>query len=227
MPMKDWVSLPTRWIEEGGLDELQWTAREASGSDNVAALMVLAPIAHNAGDQGLARCTYDQLALGTGLSRSKVSAGLSILDALHVIQREPSGRSTFQLTGYNLAGGWSKLPARRLYSAGRILAFDHFKLRNVTELHALKLYYLFARRRSNQTNMAHLTYDTIEEFTGIERTRIRRAISFLSAIGLIHVEHLPSRLYERGTANAYRLAFLDSYNHLGTRGRDLDLALAE
>jgi hypothetical protein len=52
----------------------------------------------------------------------------------------------------------------------------------MTELHALKLYYLFARRRSNQTNMAHLSYDTIEEFTGIERTRIRRAISFLSAI---------------------------------------------
>ena len=68
MPMKDWVPLPSRWIEEGGLDELEWTARETSGSDNVAALMVLAPIAHNADDQGLARCTYDQLALATGLS---------------------------------------------------------------------------------------------------------------------------------------------------------------
>ena len=227
MPMKDWVRLPSRWIEQGGLDELEWTARETSGSDNVAALMVLAPIAHNADDQGLARCTYDQLALATGLSRSKVSAGLSVLDVLHVIEREPSGRSTFQLTNCNLAGGWSKLPARRLYRSGRIVAFDHFKLRNMTELHALKLYYLFARRRSNDTNMAHLSYDKIEEKTGIERSRIKRAISFLSAIGLVHVEHLRSRLYERGTANAYRLAYLDSYNHLGTRGRDPDLALAE
>jgi hypothetical protein len=97
----------------------------------------------------------------------------------------------------------------------------------MSELHALKLYYLFARRRSNETNMAHLSYDKIEEYTGIERARIRKAISFLAAIGLVHVEHVPSRLNERGIANAYRLPFLDPYVHLGTRGRNPDFALAD
>ncbi len=227
MAMREWVRLPSRWIEDGGLRQLQWTKSASSGSDNLAALMVLSPIAHNADEVGLAKCTYDQLSLATGLSRSKVSNGLSVLDKLGVIDREPSGRSTFQLTNHNTAGGWSKLPAKRLYNSGRIIAFDHFKLRTMTELHALKLYYLFVRRRSSETNMAHLSYDKIEDYSGIERARIRKAISFLASVGLVHVEHTASMLNERGTANAYRLPFLDPYVHFGTRGRDPDFALAE
>src|SRR5258708_24216998 len=204
MPMREWVRMPSTWIEEGGLKSLQWTKTETSGSDNAAALMVLAPIAHHADGEGLAKCTYDLLSNATGLSRSKVSNGLSILHELGVIDREPSGRSTFQLTNFNLPGGWSKLPARALYAGGRILAFDHFKLRTMTELHPLKLYYSFARGRSSQTNMAHLSYDKIEEYADIERQRIRRAVSFLASIGLVHVERTESSLNERGTANAYR-----------------------
>jgi DNA-binding transcriptional ArsR family regulator len=225
--MRDWVRLPSGWIEERGLRELQWTRSETTGSDNAAALMVLAPIAHHADEEGLAKCTYDLLSLATGLSRSKVSAGLSVLQERAIIDREPNGRSTFLLKDYKLDGGWSKFPARRLYSGGRILAFDHFKLRTMTELHALKLYYLFARRRSSRTNMAHLSYEKIEAYADIERERIRRAISFLVSVGLVHVERTESTLNERGTANAYRLAFLDPYVHFGTRGRQPDFARAD
>ncbi len=227
MPMQEWVRLPSRWIADGELRKLHWTNGTTSGSDNIAALMVLAPLAHHADGQGLAKCTYDQLTLATGLSRSKVSKGLSVLEALAVIERNVEGRSTFRLMNYAAAGGWSKLPARRMYNAGRIVAFEHFKLRTMTELHALKLYYLFARLRSTDTNMAHLSYDKIEDYAGVDRVRIRAAISFLAAIGLVYVEHLRSNLNDRGTANAYRLAFLDPYVHHGTRGRDPDFALAE
>jgi DNA-binding transcriptional ArsR family regulator len=225
MPMRDWVRLPSLWIENGDLVDLEW--KGSGRSDNAAALMVLAPVVHNADDEGLSKRTYDELGTATGLSRSKISGGLSVLESLGVIEREPKGRSTIKLMNYNLAGGWSKFPARRMYSGGRIIAFDEFKLRMMTELHALKLYYLFARRRSNDTNMAHLSYEKIEEYSGIERPRIRRAISLLAAIGLVHVEHLPSRTNDRGTANAYRLALLDPYVHLGTRGRDPDFGAEE
>ena len=227
MGMPDWVRLPSKWIEEGGLEQLDWSASKPSGSDNTAALMVLAPLAHNADENGLAKCTYDKLALATGLSRSKVSAGLSVLDEIGVVERECAGRSTFELQNYNLAGGWSKLPARRLYHGGRIIASEQFHLRAIAELHALKLYYLFVRRRSSQTNMAHLSYDKIEEYSGIERHRIKGGLSLLASLGLIHVEHLRSRLYEGRPANAYRLTYLDSYNHLGTRGRGEDDQLLE
>lgn len=227
MRMRDWVQLPSGWIEEGGLRAFQWMRSGASGSDNAAALMVLLPIAHFSDEEGLARCTYDLLSTTTGLSRAKVSNGLSVLREHGLIVREPAGRSTFQLTNYGIPGEWSKLPARRLYASGRIIAFDHFNLRTMTELHALKLYYLFARRRSNDTNMAHLSYDKIEDYAAIERDRIRRAISFLAAVGLVHVERTESWNNERATANAYRLAYLDPYVHFGTRGRNPEYAVAE
>lgn len=133
-----------------------------------------------------------------------------------MIERKPAGRSTIQLTNFGNGHTWSKLPARGLYFGGRIIAFQHFTLRSMAELHALKLYHLFARRRSNQTNMAHLSYDKIEEYTDIERHRIKPAISVLLNAGLVHVERTESRSNLLGTANAYRLAYLDSYLHFGT-----------
>ncbi|MGY4399274.1 hypothetical protein [Bradyrhizobium sp. USDA 3315] len=227
MRVRDWVRLPSMWIEEGGLQGLQWTRSDTSGSDNAAALMVLAPIAHVADDEGLASCIYDRLALATGLSRVKISNGLAVLTDLGVIERKPAGRSSIQLTNFGNGHSWSKLPARWLYGNGRVIGFQHFTSRSMTELHALKLYYLFARRRSNETNMAHLSYDKIEEYSGIERHRIKPAISVLLNAGLIHVERTESRINDRGTANAYRLAYIDSYLHFGTRGRDPDFAAAE
>jgi len=59
--------------------DVQWTKSETSGSDKAAALMILAPIAHVADEDGLATCTYDRLTLATGLSRAKVANGLSVL----------------------------------------------------------------------------------------------------------------------------------------------------
>ncbi len=214
--MRDWVRLR----------DVQWNRSDASGSDNAAALMVLVSIAHVADEDGLAICTYDALTLATGLSRAKVANGLSVLARLGVIERKTAGRSSVQLTNFGDGHSWSKLPARNLYSGGRIIAFQHFTLRSMAELHALKLYYLFARRRSNKTNMAHLSYDKIEEYADIERHRIKPAISVLLNAGLVHVERTESRSNERGTANAYRLAYLDSYLHFGTRGRDPDFAAA-
>ncbi|WP_316185815.1 MULTISPECIES: hypothetical protein [unclassified Bradyrhizobium] len=227
MRMRDWVRLPSMWIEDGGLQKVQWTRADNSGSDNAAALMVLAPIAHVADDEGLASCTYDRLALATGLSRAKISSGLGVLAELGVIERKPAGRSSIQLTNFGNGHSWSKLPARRLYANGRIIGFQHFTLRSIAELHALKLYYLFARRRSSETNMAHLSYDKIEEYAAIERHRIKPAVGVLLNAGLIHVERTESRINDRGTANAYRLAYIDSYLHFGTRGRDADFAAAE
>lgn len=63
--------------------------------------MVLASIAQVANDEGLASCTYDRLALATGLSRAKISNGLAVLTDLGVIERKPAGRSSIQLTDFS------------------------------------------------------------------------------------------------------------------------------
>lgn len=222
MALPDWVRLPSAWIEANGLQKFRW-AGDGKGSDNTAALMTLAVIAHHAnGESGVARLTYDALCLATGLSRAKLSNGLDVLEKINVVERTPEGRSTYKLINFDPQAGWAKLPAKRLYSSGRIYAFDDFRLRSATELNALKLYFLFAARRGRDTNMANISFDKIETYTGIDRHRIKAAISLLASLALVYVEHLPSQTNEHGVANAYRLAGLDSYSHMGTKGRGLE-----
>jgi hypothetical protein len=70
--------------------------------------------------------------------------------------------------------------------------------------------------------MAILTYDAIESYTGIARAHIKRALSLLSAIGLIYIEHLPREAGGPGAVSGYRLVHLDSRSHMGTTGRGID-----
>jgi len=217
MALREWVKLPSEWIEDGGLRQLRW--RDGEGADNTAALMTLAALAHHADDEsGAVRLTYDQLSECIGLSRSKLAGGLRTLQALNVISRN-GGRSLYRLNGYDPRGGWAKLPAKALYTKGRIVAFDEFKLRRPAELHALKLYFLFAARRGRNNNMANISYEKIEEYAGIERHRIKPALSILVLNSLVHVEQLRSSINEYGISNGYRLVGLDTRNHMGTRGR--------
>ena len=225
MSIRSWVRLPSIWIEEGGLKQLSWGAA-GQGADNIAALMALTAIAHVADDEtGIARVTYDQLCGWTGLSRAKLSSGLQILKTLGVIARVPDApQSTYRLMSYDPQGGWAKLPGKRMYSGGRIHAFDEFRLRKQVELDALKLFFLFVARRDRRTNLANISYDKIEEYTGIKRRKIKAAISFLASLSLVYVEHLPSTANEQGISNAYRIVGVESRIHMGTRGRGLDEA---
>jgi DNA-binding transcriptional ArsR family regulator len=220
-PLRDWTKLPSAWIEEGRLREFRWT--QGQGSDNTAALIVLAVIAHHVEpESGISRLTYGSLSDMASLSRAKVSAGLTLLETRSLIDREPDGRSSYRLCCYDPAAGWAKFPAKGLYRNDVVAAFTEFRLRRAAELEALKLFFLFAARRSRETNSAKISYDRIEEYSGVIRNNIRRALSVLTANGLVHIEHCSSELSEYGTANAYRLAHLDTYNHMGTRGRAAD-----
>ncbi len=219
--LPSWVKLPNFWIEAKGLRDFRWARGE--GADNLAALMGLTVISHHIdADSGIARLTYDELCATTTLSRAKLSAGLGVLAEHGLIEREPEGRSTYRLACYNPAARWAKFPAKGLYRHGTVAAFTDFRLRLSAELEALKLYFLFASRRDRKTNMASITYDKIEGYSGVARNNIRRALSLLTANGLIHVEHVPSAISENGVANGYRLAHLDTRRHMGTSGRGAD-----
>lgn len=215
-----WVMLPSAWINEGGLQQFRWGKQH--GSNAAAALMVLAPIVHHADRAtGISRITYSELERAISLSRTKISAGLTVLTDQGVIERTEGARSTYQLCKFDPSSGWAKFPASKLYRDGRIVFFDELHLRKRAELDALKLWYLFAARRDNNANLAKLTYDQIEELSGIARDRIKRGLSLLAANGLVHVEQTPSRHSEYGIANAYRLPQIDSSRHMGSTGRGL------
>ena len=135
---------------------------------------------------------------------------------------DTAGRSIYRLANYRTNGGWGKLPARRLYSGDHIAAFEEFYLRRPVELTALKLYLLFVARRNDDTNLAHISYDTINDYAAIDQSRIKSGLSVLAAQGLIHVEHRPSSVSNFGISNAYRLAHIDPHRHMGTTGRSLE-----
>lgn len=219
--------LPTGWVHDRELRSFRWA--DGTGSANTAALMALMNIAHFVDDDGNAKLTYNQICDATGLSRAKLSQGLSVLCERRLIDRTLGGRSAFRLVGFNPREGWGKLPARRLYGkSGAITAFSDFTLRNLAELNALKIYYLLVAFRDNASNLAHLSYDKFEEIAGIDRARIKTALSILINAGLIHIERVPSTVNEYGMSSAYRLVGLDPYRHPGTTGRaDIGDRLAE
>lgn len=213
-----WVKLPSQWIEAGGLRDFGWA--RGQGANNLAALMALTVISHHIDlGTGVARLSYDMLCEKTSLSRAKISAGLDILATRGLLDRGRNGRSSYGLAGYDPDLGWAKFPAEGLYHFGVVAAFTGFHLRLRTELDALKLYFLFAARRDRRTNLAKIKYETIEDYSGVPRDCIRRALSLLAANGLVHVERVPSEVTDSGYASAYRLAHLDSYHHMGTTGR--------
>lgn len=220
---KNWVRLPSNWINcNYGLKALRWK-NDGVGSDATAALMALTAIAHHTDQQsGIARITYDALCSATGLSRAKLANGLDVLENLQVVGRAPEGRSTYRLSGLTDPDArWAKLPLKSMYASNRIAAFQELRLRKENELNALKLFFLFAARRSRETNMANISFSAIEEYTGIERAKIKPAASLLAALSLIYVEHLPTDKYPSGIANAYRLVGIDPYKHMGTQGRGM------
>jgi hypothetical protein len=221
--IRDWVRLPSSWINDGGLAALRWRYG-GEGADQIAALMVLTVIAHAAdSDTGVARVTYDHFCAASLLSRAKVSKGLDVLERIEVIEREPDdARSTYKLAKFDPNAGWAKFPAKSMYSAGTIAAFTDFQLRRVAELDALKLFFLMVARRNRSTNIANIGYDKIIGYTNINRGRIKTALSFLAARSLVHVERIPSMISSDGVSNAYRVVGIEPYAHMGTRGRAMD-----
>lgn len=75
--------------------------------------------------------------------------------------------------------------------------------------------------------MAYISYEKIEEQTAISRNNIKQGISILAAVGLVHIEHVPSGLNGHGVTSAYRLARLETNRHLGATGRNMDIADTE
>lgn len=223
MENREWVRLPTKWINDYGLTDLSWQYGGA-GADNIAALMALTVIAHATdADTGLARVTYDHFSASTGLSRAKVSKGLDVLERIKVVEREPGeARSVYKLANYDTSGGWGKFPFKSMYSSGTITAFKDFQLRRVAELDALKLFFLMVARRDRQTNLANIGYDKIIDYTKIKRVRIKTAISFLAARSLVYVERIPSTISPDGVSNSYRVVGVEPRTHSGNQGRKLD-----
>lgn len=221
MNMREWVKLPSSWIEEGGLSAFRWSRKEpGTGASEAAALMVLLAIAHRSDlATGVARITYSELAAATGISRTKISDGLDILEARGIIVRNVEGRSTVALANYGY-DGWAQVPAKPLYGGtGAITAFEDFHLRKRAELDALKIYLAIAARRDTNQNIAWMTYDKIRTYCGVGLGHIKPALGVLNINGLIVVDTMPRAGGDKGVVSGYRLRHIEPRFHAGTTGR--------
>ena len=64
-----------------------------------------------------------------------------------------------------------------------------------------------------------MTYETIESYSGVTREQIRRGLTVLAVVGVVHVDRVRSNAGVDRIASAYRLAHVDPYRHMGTIGR--------
>jgi hypothetical protein len=187
--------------------------------DNLAALMALTAVAHHTDlESGIAEMTYDELCAACSLSRAKLAAGLRILHERQILTREPRGRGSYGLAGFDPSAHWAKFPCSGMYRADRIGLFGGFHLRSPVELHAVKLLFLFAARRDRFSNVARLSYDKIADYSGIGREHVRSGLDKLINHDLVRIERSPAA-NEHAMATSYRLALIDPYRHAATTGR--------
>lgn len=223
------MPVPSRPIIDP-LIELRWGGGSRPASALTAALITYVALAFCAQEerepaagitlQRVAAVTYDRLQSLTGLSRAKVSQALAeLIERQLVLQEGSTQRRQYALELGD--GRWFKLPCRRLVSHERILPFTRFNLRSKHELHAMKLYLYLASVRDNKTEFSVASYEKIYRQTGIPERDIRRAISALLGVELLHnvqressTVHPASRDGEFGPNRYYLAGYQDLFSGL-------------
>ena len=101
---------------------------------------------------------------------------------------ERLSRSIYELPDFD-PQRFGMMPAKRLsYSKGEVIFFKELSRRMAVELNALKFYLLLVSRRDRKTNHAHITYDGIQEYTGLSGDEIMKARNFLASTAMAYTE---------------------------------------
>lgn len=229
--MREWeMILTVRFLdaENSPLLKMKWSGE--AKSDYIAALMLLIVLSHHANDKnslangclGDTQMSYDKLTALLGISRTKISNGIRVLESLALIKVSTNKRpNIFTIVGLAEGDRWGKLPTKGLYdkSLSKIKVFQSFKLRSKVELNALKIYLVIVAFRDSQMGYTKLGYEKITLYTAVQRNDIKPALSFLIANDFLQVDSESTNLNEFSTANVYWLRHLEPHKHRGTIGR--------
>lgn len=221
--MKEWVKMPSKQFMDTALTPLTKIRWKASGgnANAIAALMTYIALVHHVnesdshtrGQEGSVKITYDVLCQLIGISRNKLSGGLKVLQEFNLVSREGDGKNvTYSIIGYTSPSGWAKLPAKGLYddSRSQIKLFKDFKLRSKAELNALKIYLVLLSFRNNKTLMTLMSYEKIAEYSGVQRSDIRTALSFLVVNHFITINTDLTTRDDYSRSNQYRIRHLEA-----------------
>lgn len=210
--MSIWSKMPSQWVQLDGLRE--FGARNAG--ENAGALKLYMSIAMFANFKptpstdvaGFARLSYSELEELCNISRQYVSRGLEILVEKKLISVLKIGNANgYLLSSYDVPG-WAKIPQSHLLQQGTYSGQSRFagmSIRGVLHLEALKLYLALATFRNNSSQTVLLSYDKIEDYTGMPRGRIRRSIDVLVNHEWISLESHTDGPADTKPTNAYIL----------------------
>lgn len=199
-----WSKVPSRWIREGALHAFD--ARGASADAAALKLyMALAFFASFKSSPNIAAGSVRSRSRNGGCVRSRVTPLHAICDAwcrTHAFTFHQVGTAHhYTLTHYEDTG-WAKLPRAHLLADRR---FQSFGIRGELYLDALKLYLALLTLRDNEASQVLLSYDKIEQYAGIARRHIRRAIDVLLNHEWIAItSHVPQSR-QRDPINIYLL----------------------
>lgn len=220
--MNNYARIPTSWIRDQKTIPLRafaWQGKEESKSGYIAALMLYIAMNLMVPDKkgAYVKLTYTELSDITSLSRAKVAEGLRLLEQTGLVKIEKKGRSNiYHIFNRDNQSGWGQLPLS-LYDDDQVKPFSQFKLRARAELDGLKLYLLIIAFRSNQINCTRISYEKINEYTGISERHIPAALSLLITLDMIRVD---KKLIDGNTEkrmNVYWLVGLSSRHGGNTR----------
>lgn len=201
-----WKPMPVYWMEKEGssLKELLW--KNNLGSHRAAALMVYFALCLYAMPKddpikklpsGHAEITYTDLIDVIGISKLSISRGLKILTSMgliEIIKKESMNKNgnIYKIINYDLNTGgkvWCKIPYRKFIKGRKISnIFSKMNLRNKNSLHAMKLFFILLKYRSDKTGEIFISYEKIESKTGINRNNIKESITVLINQGLIYFQ---------------------------------------
>ena len=232
-----WAKMPSGWMkpkmQEGlgfveaalgpkphyPLTELSWQRHKGTA---IAALLVLMALSirlnqshkevafePNAPPLRNVAVSIDDLRDMTGLARITISNALMLLEGLEAVSRQLVGRkNVYTLLGVesNKDGTWSKLPQGVLLRAGELILKKLPRNRNT--LHALKVYMVLLRLRSNREHTTAVSYDGLVAWSGVRREDIHNALGTLSTLNLIRVSFERDVRHEKDTSQRYSIVGL-------------------
>lgn len=201
-----------------GLHHLVWQQHKGAATAALLLLFALAILSNQAQRElgrrtdNRAMATYDELMAMANVSRAYVSKGLTLLEQMGAIKRAREGnRSVYELVGIGTPGQYCALPQEHLLdrtSRMRLLDICNQQIKRASSLHALKLYMVLLAFRSRHDNVARLGYPRIQEYTGMRREDIARAVNILSAAGVCKVARDDEVTLIKGQRNHNRYIML-------------------
>ena len=201
----NWSRCPTWWIMDKKLKELVGNKQPGN---SLAALKCLVAISVCIDfNTCKSKLSYSDFEVLTGLSRPKVSIGITKLADLKIVLIDKSKYvNEYQLTLGSADGeekGWTKLPVDRLR-----INLPEVSNRGIAPLAALKIYLTLAAVRPNNSESINISYETLTKYTGLQRKHIRKGLSVLYSSGLVDAEP-PG---DSHNSNAYKLLGLSIKN---------------